>query len=99
MTENKDLYEQYEEAFFAMLMDKIADAEGAELIKQKEQIRYCLETENGGPFSYFEFSIHTLELTGTTSLQITDFAEPSEKEDAIDLWDSQIHALNRSLGI
>ena len=34
MTENKDLYEQYEEAFFAMLMDKIADAEGAELIKQ-----------------------------------------------------------------
>lgn len=71
----------------------------AELIKQKEQIRYCLETENGGPISYFEFSIHTLELTGTTSLQITDFAEPSEKEDAIDLWDSQIHALKRSLGI
>ena len=71
----------------------------AELINQKEQIRYCLKTENDGPFSYFEFSIHTLELTGTTSLQITDFAEPSEKEDAIDLWDSQIHALKRSLGI
>lgn len=34
MTENKDLYEQYEEAFFALLMDKLADAEGAELIKQ-----------------------------------------------------------------
>lgn len=34
MTENKDLYEQYEEAFFALLMEKIADAEGAELIKQ-----------------------------------------------------------------
>ena len=35
MTENKDLYEQYEEAFFAMLMDKIADAEGAELNQAK----------------------------------------------------------------
>ena len=85
----------------------------AELIKQKEQIRYCLETENAGPFSYFEnilllfwfrlfyfeFSIHTLELTGTTFLQITDFAEPDEKEDAIDLWDSQIDTLKRTLGI
>ncbi len=71
----------------------------AELIKQKEQIRYCLETENAGPLSYFEFSIHTLELTGTTALQITDFAEPDEKEDAIDLWDSQVDTLKRTLGI
>ena len=39
MTENKDLYEQYEEAFFAMLMDKIADAEGAELIKQNRMLQ------------------------------------------------------------
>lgn len=39
MTENKDLYEQYEEAFFAMLMDKIADAEGAELIKQNHMLQ------------------------------------------------------------
>lgn len=39
MTENKDLYEQYKEAFFAMLMDKIADAEGAELIKQNRMLQ------------------------------------------------------------
>ena len=28
MAEKKELYEQYEEAFFAVLMDQIADAEG-----------------------------------------------------------------------
>lgn len=48
---------------------------------------------------YFEFTIHTLELTGATALEITDFSEPDEKEDAIDLWDTQIEALKRTLGI
>ena len=39
MTENKDLYEQHAEAFFARLMDKIDDAEGAELIKQNRMLQ------------------------------------------------------------
>ena len=49
--------------------------------------------------TYFEFQIHTHELTGTTSLEITDFAEPEEKRDSIDLWDTQVEALRRTLGI
>ena len=51
------------------------------------------------PIAYFEFHIHTMELTGVTALEITDFAEPGEKEDAIDLWDSQVYILKRTLGI
>lgn len=49
--------------------------------------------------AYFEFIIHTIELTGSTALEITDFAEPGEKSDAIDLWDSQVEDLKRTLGI
>lgn len=49
--------------------------------------------------TYFEFIIHTIELTGSTTLEITDFAEPEEKKDSIDLWDSQVANLKRTLGI
>ena len=48
---------------------------------------------------YFEFRIHTIELTGGVALEITDFAEPSEKMDSISLWDSQVDALKRTLGV
>ena len=48
---------------------------------------------------YFEFRIHTIELTGAVALEITDFAEPSEKMDAISLWDSQVEELKRTLGV
>ena len=37
--------------------------------------------------------------TGSTALEITDFAEPNEKTDAIDLWDLQVEVLKRTLGI
>ncbi len=49
--------------------------------------------------SFFEFAIYQTELTGITTLEITDFAPPSEKEYYIDLWDSQIATLKRKLGI
>ena len=48
---------------------------------------------------YFEFRIHTIELTGSVALEITDFAEPSEKSDAISLWDTQVDELKRTLGV
>ena len=38
-------------------------------------------------------------MTGTTALEVTDFAEIDEKSDSIELWDSQICNLKRSLGI
>ena len=51
------------------------------------------------PDAYFEFQLHTNELTGTLLLEVIDFAEPSEREDSISLWDSQIKVLKRKLGL
>ena len=56
-----------------------------------------LDDEN--PDSYFEFGLHTDEITGAMVLEITDFAEPEDKEDAIVLWNSQVKELKRTLGI
>ncbi|MGM9759356.1 MAG: START-like domain-containing protein [Parabacteroides sp.] len=68
------------------------------LEKPEEKIRLQWIDEEDAD-AYYEFIIHTVELTGTTALEITDFSEPDEKSDSIDLWDSQIEALKRSLGI
>jgi len=59
------------------------------------RLKWEQETEN----AYFEFRIHTIELTRAVALEITDFAEPAEKRDAISLWDSQVEALKRTLGV
>lgn len=66
-------------------------------IKPEISIRYRW-TDETEPV-YFEFIIHTIELTGSIALEITDFAEPNEKRDTIDLWDTQIEQLKRTLGI
>jgi hypothetical protein len=49
--------------------------------------------------NYFEFRINIEELSGSLALIIVDFAEPEEKEDAVNLWDSQVADLKRVLGI
>jgi hypothetical protein len=49
--------------------------------------------------TFFEFRIITDELTGDTSLVVTDFAEDDEKEDIIDLWNSQINTLKHCVGV
>jgi len=68
------------------------------VVKPGIRVRYrWLNEEDDG--SYFEFIIHTIELTGAKSLEITDFAFPDEKADAIALWDTQVEALKRTLGI
>lgn len=68
------------------------------LVKPEESIRYrWLDEED--PNAYFEFIIHTIELTGSTALEITDFAEPEDKKDSINLWDTQVEELKRTLGI
>lgn len=74
--------------------------EKAELVLAKPEmsVRYrWIEEEDKS--IYFEFLIHSIELTGSTALEITDFAELDEKTDAISLWDSQIETLKRTLGI
>ena len=66
-------------------------------IKPEAWVRYRWDYESDSV--YFEFRIHTIELTGAVALEITDFAEPSEKSDLISLWDSQVDALKRTLGV
>jgi uncharacterized protein YndB with AHSA1/START domain len=66
-------------------------------IKPETSIRY--QWRGGNDDSYFEFIIHTIELTGSVALEITDFAEPEEKQDSIELWDTQVEELKRTLGI
>ena len=76
------------------------DEQEAEVLSVKPEIsiRYRWADEDDDNV-YFEFLIHTVELTGATALEITDFAEPDEKKDSINLWDSQVYELKRTLGI
>ena len=49
--------------------------------------------------SYFEFKIIKDDLTGDIVLIITDFVDEEEKEETIELWDSQIEDLMQVLGV
>ena len=49
--------------------------------------------------TYFELKMDYNELTGDYVLEITDFSEPGEEDDLIDLWNSQIETLRRTNGM
>ncbi|TAJ11534.1 SRPBCC domain-containing protein [Marinilabiliaceae bacterium JC017] len=71
----------------------------AELVLRKENkmIRFhWLDDEDES--TYFEFRINVDEITGETALLIIDFAEPDDKDDAIELWNQQIDELKHGLG-
>jgi uncharacterized protein YndB with AHSA1/START domain len=65
-------------------------------VKPEISIRYRWLNDDS---TYFEFIIHTIELTGSIALEITDFADPDEKQDTIELWDTQVGELKRTLGV
>jgi len=67
-------------------------------VKENKSIRFRWMNDED-PKAFFEFRIDHDELTGDSYLSITDFAEDSEKIDAIDLWDSQISELKHVLGV
>lgn len=46
----------------------------------------------------FELRISTSELTDSTILTVTDYAEPDEIEEGKDLWNYQVENLQRLLG-
>ena len=55
-----------------------------------------LESEDD---SYFEFKIDIDSITNDVTLIITDFAEDDEeKEHEVNLWNTQINALMKSIG-
>ena len=58
---------------------------------------HWLDDEN--PDTFFEFRLQKIELTGGVTLEITDFAEEREKENAVALWETQIKTLKRALGL
>ena len=67
-------------------------------VKPQQSIRFRWLDEDDENV-YFEFQLHKLELSSEIALQITDFAEPDEKADAIALWESQIEEMKRQLGV
>lgn len=71
----------------------------AELLCRKENrvVRYRW-LDDPDPKSFFEFRITQDPLTNDVSLNITDFAEENEVEDAKGLWDKQISQLFSQLG-
>ncbi len=72
--------------------------EKAELINKKDlqYVRFkWLDSEEN---TYFEFKIQSDALTKDIALIITDFAIDDEKEEVIDLWESQINELKHILG-
>ncbi len=72
----------------------------AEILDVKPQSRIRLRwLDEEDEDVYFEFQLHKLELTGDMTLEITDFAEPGEKSDAISLWETQVDELKRHLGV
>ena len=72
----------------------------AELMQRKDnkfiRFRWLGDDDNN---AFFEFRLTQDELTGDVSLLITDFAVEDEKNDAIDLWDSQIAELKHVIGL
>lgn len=73
----------------------------AEVVQKKENryIRYRWLDTDEPDTQWFEFRINTDDLTGDTALIITDFAEDNEKDDAIELWNSQIAKLKHVIGL
>jgi uncharacterized protein YndB with AHSA1/START domain len=76
-------------------------------MEQKAELKYIRENsvvkfiwiDSGTNTYYLEFRLKTDELTGDLALIITDFAEEDEKDDVIDLWDTQLTKLKQILGL
>ncbi len=49
--------------------------------------------------TFFEMRIASSELTSTTVVTITDFAEPDETDDLKELWENEVDRLRRKLGV
>lgn len=75
------------------------DEETAFLMKSKQDtyVRFQWEDDEDTKF-FFELNIVEDDLTGDVSLMITDFAEPSDVQNAQLLWESQIDDLKQILG-
>ncbi len=74
--------------------------EKARLAEKKKNsfVRFEREEGAGAEKNFFEFRIRKNEMTGTSTLIVTDYVNSQDKEDSIGLWDMQINHLLRKLG-
>ncbi|MEY4351032.1 MAG: hypothetical protein RL078_1095 [Bacteroidota bacterium] len=69
------------------------------LYKMNSKIRFqWLEDEEEGLETYFELSYIVDPMTNSVILHITDFANPSDKEGNLALWNQAISELKRIIG-
>jgi len=68
------------------------------LLKDNKQVKFKWLDNDDMQEKYFEFKLNIDELTGEVALLITDFADPEEKDDAVNLWDTQISELKKVIG-
>jgi len=73
--------------------------EQAELVTKKENQLARFKWVDDEDDAFFEFKIHKDDLTGDVALVITDFADEEDKDDAVELWNTQITNLKRALGL
>jgi uncharacterized protein YndB with AHSA1/START domain len=84
---------------FTFIWSKSESEARLSALKENKFVRFEWLDNNDEESNYLEFRINIEEISGSLALIITDFAEPEEKEDAVNLWDSQITDLKRVLGI
>lgn len=73
--------------------------EVAQLVSLKKEVAIRFQWDDDkGTDCYWEMAIKIDSLTKDVALMVTDFAEPDEIEESIQLWDSQIDALKHVIG-
>ena len=75
------------------------ETRNAAIINYRSEYFIRFHWEDEEPKTYFEFKINYNELTNEHLLEITDFADPEEETDVINLWNSQIEVLRRVCGV
>jgi uncharacterized protein YndB with AHSA1/START domain len=84
---------------FTFMWNKSESKARLAALKENKFVRFEWLDITDEETNYFEFRINIEELSGSLALIIIDFADPEEKEDAVNLWDSQVTDLKRVLGI
>ncbi len=92
-----DVYMDDTESIYTFTWGKSATE--AEIVQSKPQTNIRYRWIGDDESVYFEFRLRKLDLSGDMTLEVTDFAEPDDKGDAIRLWESQIEEMKRRLGV
>jgi len=84
---------------FTFLWNKTESKARLVALKDSKFVRFEWLGDSDEESNYFEFRINIEELSSSLALLITDFSASDDKEDAMNLWNSQINDLRRALGV